>query len=56
MLQSVEVQTSYSSPNIIRIMKSMELKREGHVAFTGSKGTFMGLQWESKRKEIVNKT
>jgi hypothetical protein len=47
-LHNEELHDLYSSPSIIRIMKSRRMKLAGHG---GRRGTRIGCWWESQRKE-----
>jgi hypothetical protein len=40
----------YSSPNIIRMIKSRRMRWTGHVARMGRKGMHIGLWWESQKE------
>jgi hypothetical protein len=40
----------YSSPSIIRIIKSRRMRWAGHVARMGRRGTRIGYWWESQRE------
>jgi hypothetical protein len=40
----------YSSPSIIRIIKSRRMRRAGHVARMGRRGTRIDYWWESQRE------
>jgi hypothetical protein len=44
-----ELHNSYSSPNIINMMKSRRIKWAGHVALVGRKGVHIGFWWESHK-------
>jgi hypothetical protein len=44
-LHNEELRDLYSSPNIIRIMKSSRMRWTGHVARTGEKRTRIGFWW-----------
>jgi hypothetical protein len=39
----------YSSPSIIRMMKSRRMRWEGHVARKGIRGMHVGYLWESQK-------
>jgi hypothetical protein len=47
-LHNEELHDLYSSPSIIRIIKSR--RWEGHVARMGRRGTRIGCWWESQRE------
>jgi hypothetical protein len=44
-LHNEELRDLYSSPSIIRIMKSRRMRRAGHVARMGRRGTRIGCWW-----------
>jgi hypothetical protein len=47
----------YSSPSIIRMIKSRRIRLAKHVARTGRRGMHVGYWWESqKKKETTRKT
>jgi hypothetical protein len=47
-LHNEELHNLYSSPNIIRIIKSIRMRYAGHVARMGKQGMHMGYWWESQ--------
>jgi hypothetical protein len=49
-LQNEELHNLYSSPNIIRIMKSRMMRWAGHVARMGRRGMHIGYWWESQKE------
>jgi hypothetical protein len=49
-LHNEELRDLYSSPSIIRIIKSWRTRWAGHVVRTGRRGTHIGYWWESQRK------
>jgi hypothetical protein len=49
-LHKEELHDLYSSPSIIRIMKSRRMRWAGHVARMGRRGTRIGCWWESQRE------
>jgi hypothetical protein len=49
-LHNEELHDLYSSPNIIRMIKSRRMKWTGHVARVGRRGTRIGYRWESQRE------
>jgi hypothetical protein len=49
-LLNEELRDLYSSPSIIRIIKSRRLRWAGHVAQMGRRGTCVGHWWESQRE------
>jgi hypothetical protein len=46
-LHNEEIHNLYSSPSVIRIIKSKRLRRARHVARIGEKGTLIEYWWES---------
>jgi hypothetical protein len=40
----------YSSPNIIRMIKSRRMRWAGHVARMGRRGMHIGYRWESQKE------
>jgi hypothetical protein len=44
-----ELRDLYSSPSVIRIIKSRRMKWAGHVARKGGRGTRIDYWWESQR-------
>jgi hypothetical protein len=49
-LRNEELHDLYSSPSIIRIIKSRRMRWAGHVARMGRKGTGIDYWWESQRE------
>jgi hypothetical protein len=49
-LHNEELHDLYSSPSIIRIMKSRRMRWAGHVARMGRRGTVIDYWWESQRE------
>jgi hypothetical protein len=49
-LHNKELRDLYSSPSIIRIMKSRRMRRAGHVARMGIRGMRIGCWWKSQRE------
>jgi hypothetical protein len=49
-LHNEELRDLYSSPSIIRILKSRRMRWAGHVARMGRTGTLMDYWWESQRE------
>jgi hypothetical protein len=49
-LNNEELHNLYSSPNIIRIIKSGRMKWAGHVARMGRLGMHIGYWWESQKE------
>jgi hypothetical protein len=48
-LHNEELHSLYSSPNIIRMIKSRRMRWAGHVARMGGKGMHVGYWWESQK-------
>jgi hypothetical protein len=49
-LHNEELRDLYSSPSIIRIIKSRRMKWAGHVARMGRRGTRIDYWWDSQRE------
>jgi hypothetical protein len=49
-LHNEELHNLYSSPSIIRIIKSRRMRWAGHVGQIGRKGIHIGYWWESQKK------
>jgi hypothetical protein len=49
-LHNEELHNVYSSPNIIRMIKSRRMRWAGHVAQMGRKGMHIGYRWESQKE------
>jgi hypothetical protein len=49
-LYNEELNNLYSSPSIIRIMKSRRVRWAGHVALLGRRGMRREIWWESLKK------
>jgi hypothetical protein len=49
-LHNEELRDLYSSPSIIRIIKSMMIRWVRYVASMGRRGTLIGYWWESQRE------
>jgi hypothetical protein len=49
-LHNEELRALYSSPSIIRIIKSRSMRCVGRVARMGRRGTFIDYWWESQRE------
>jgi hypothetical protein len=49
-LHNEDLRDLYSSPSIIRIIKSRRMRRAGRVTRVGRRGTRTGYWWESQRK------
>jgi hypothetical protein len=49
-LHNEELHDLYSSPSIIRMIKSSGMERAGHVARMGRRGTLIDYWWESQRE------
>jgi hypothetical protein len=48
-LRNEELHDLYSSPNIIRIMKSRKMRQAEHVARTGKRGMNIRYWWENQK-------
>jgi hypothetical protein len=55
-LHNEELHNLYSSPSIIRMIKSRMMRWAGHVARMGEKRNAYRILGESRRKEITGKT
>jgi hypothetical protein len=56
-LHNDELHSLYSSPNIVRIIKSRKMRLTGHVARMGEgRGVYGGFDWEARREETTGKT
>jgi hypothetical protein len=57
-LHNDELHSLYSSPNIVRVIKSRRMMWAGHVARTGEGGEryLQGFGWEARRQETIGKT
>jgi hypothetical protein len=55
-LHNEELHDLYSSPSIIRIMKSRRMRWAGHVARMGIRGTFMVVGGKARGKDATRKT
>jgi hypothetical protein len=49
-LHNEELHNLYSSPSIIRMIKSRRMRGVGHVARIGRRGMHIGYWWESQRE------
>jgi hypothetical protein len=49
-LHKEELHNLYSSPSIIRMIKSMRMRWAGHVARTGRRGMHIGCWWVSQKE------
>jgi hypothetical protein len=49
-LHNEELRDLYSSPSIIRIIKSRRMRWAGHVARMERRGTCIGYWWESQKE------
>jgi hypothetical protein len=49
-LHNEELHDLYSSPSIIRIIKSLRMTWAGHVARMGGRGTLIDYWWESQKE------
>jgi hypothetical protein len=49
-LHNEELHSLYSSPNIIKTIKSRRVRWAGHVARMGRSGMHIGYWWESQKE------
>jgi hypothetical protein len=49
-LHNEELHNFYSSPNIIRMIKSRRMRWTGHVARMGRRGMHIGYWWGSQKE------
>jgi hypothetical protein len=49
-LHDEELHNLYSSPNIIRMIKSTRIRWAGHLALMGGRGIHKGYWWESQKE------
>jgi hypothetical protein len=49
-LHNKELHNMYTSPNIIRMIKSRRMRWAGHVARMGKTGMHIGYRWESLKE------
>jgi len=49
-LHNEELNDLYSTPNIVRVIKSRRMRWAGHVARTGEDGSCTGFWWENLRE------
>jgi hypothetical protein len=49
-LHNKELNDLYSSPSIIRIIRSRRMRQAGHVARMGRRGTLIDYWWEIQRE------
>jgi hypothetical protein len=49
-LHNEELHNFYSSPNIIRMIKSRRMRLAGHVARMGRRGMHIGYWWGSQKE------
>jgi hypothetical protein len=55
-LHNGELRDLYSSPSIIRIIKSRRMRWAGHVERMGRRGTLIDCWWKSQRERTTRKT
>jgi hypothetical protein len=55
-LHNDELHNLYSSPNIVRVIKSRRMRWAGHVASMGGQRCLQGFSWEARRQETTGKT
>jgi hypothetical protein len=49
-LHNEDLHNLYSSPSIIRVIKSRRMRWAGHVARLGRRGMLIGCWWESQKE------
>jgi hypothetical protein len=49
-LHNEELHNLYSSPNIIRMIKSKRMRWPGYIARRGEKGMYTGFRWEFQKE------
>jgi hypothetical protein len=49
-LHNEELHNLYSSPDVIKMIKSRQIRWAGHVARMGRRGMHIGYWWESQKK------
>jgi hypothetical protein len=49
-LHNEEIHNLYSSPSIIRMIKSSRMRLAGHVALMGRRGMHIGYWWETQKE------
>jgi hypothetical protein len=54
-LHNEELHNLYSSPSIIRIIKSRRMSWAGHVARMGRRGMHIGYWWESQKERRLGR-
>ena len=55
-LHHEELNDLYSSPTILRVMKSRKVRSDGIVARMGRRETYTGFWWENLREETTCET
>jgi hypothetical protein len=55
-LHNEELHNEYSSPSIIRMIKSKSRKWAWHVPRIGRRGIHIGYWWESQKEKTTKKT
>jgi hypothetical protein len=56
-LHNDELHSLYSSPNIVRVIKSRRMRWTGHVTRMGEgRGVLQGFGWDARREETTGKT
>jgi hypothetical protein len=54
-LHNEELHNLYSSPSIIRMIKSRSIRRAGHVARMGRRGMHIGYWWKSPKERALGR-
>jgi hypothetical protein len=55
-LHNDELHSLYSSPTIVRVIKSRRMRSAGHGARMGRERCLQGFSWEARRQETTGKT
>jgi len=55
-LHAEELNDLYSSPNIVRVIKSRRMRWAGHVARMSEERRFIRSWWENRREETTGET
>ena len=55
-LHNEELNDLYSSPNIVRVIKSRRMRWTGHVARMGEERGCIGSWWGNRREETTGET
>jgi hypothetical protein len=55
-LHNEQLHNLYSSPSIIRMIKSRRMRWAWYVARMGRRGIYIGYWWESQKERVTRKT